>query len=340
MIKSIVRRSLARQEAAPTPEPRAAVAMPNSKVQKGDFYNTIIRMKGKAKVCIVRRVGGIGDVLMCTPTLRQLKQDFPETELTFAIDMHSTQGNVYYELVKNASFIDRIIDARFVQHSDYNAVVDISSVCIRYEHSGLPVLNRIDIFARACGIPRLDQKRSWYAIEEKERAWAQTFIKSFRSEGKKIVVLHTASMEGKRCWPPEKYIQLLEQGLADKLPIHYLIIDFNKTSSRWSDFTNCTDISFTTVRQMGALIGVADLFIGPDSGPMHLAGAVGTNSIIVFGSIPPTARINYYPTHEAVRLDSLSCIGCWYAPCPYNVKCMRDLDSRIVFQKMRNRLNV
>ncbi len=340
MIKSIVRRSLVKK--GPTSlEIRGATGVaPNSKNVASHFYTILLSKSGKGKACVIRRLGGIGDVLMCTPALRQIKTDFPDIELTFAIDMHSTTGNVYYELVRNAPFIDKIVDARYVKQADYDAVVDISSVCIRYEHSGLPVLNRVDIFARACGIPNLVHKRCWYSIEESETKWAKKIFEPFRREGKKIVVLHTASMEGKRCWPAEKYIELVEQGLNDKLPVQFIILDFNNVFDKWEQYSNCYNASRTSVRQMAALIGAADFFIGPDSGPMHLAGAIGVASIVTFGSIPPEARINFYPTHESARLDTLACIGCWYKPCPYNTRCMKELDSKIVYNKMRRRLNV
>ena len=337
MIKSVVRHSLIKKGVG-TLEVRGAVGVPSTNGNaSGSFYAQILNKRGKGKACVIRRLGGIGDVLMCTPMLRQIKADFPELELTFAIDSHSTSGNVYYELVKNAPYLDYIVDARYVELAAYDAVVDISSVCIRYEHSGLPVLNRIDIFARAAGIPRLVQKRSWYKVEEAERTWAKAFINKTCGQTK-IVFLHTASMEGKRCWPVKKYIQIVEEALKDGLDCKFLIMDFNKTFNDWAQYSNCVDVSFTSLRQMAALIEASDLFIGPDSGPMHLAGALETRSIVAFGSIDPAARINYYPTHEAIRMDSLSWIGCWYKPCPYNVRCMAELDFKLAYVKIKKRL--
>lgn len=340
MLKSIVRKSLVKKGPAAL-EIRGAETVPNSPyLRAGNFYNVLLAKKGKGKACVIRRLGGIGDVLMCTPALRQLKADFPELELTFAIDMHSTSGNIYYELMKNAPFVNHLIDARFVKDQDYDAVVDISSVCIKHEHSGLPLLNRIDIFARACGIPNLVNKKSWYSVTNAEFTWAQKILEPLRKDGKKIVVLHTASMEGKRCWPREKYFQLVEQGLQDNLSVCFVLLDFNHVFDKWEQYSNCYNASNTTLRQMAALIAASDFFIGPDSGPMHLAGAIGIPSVITFGSIPPEARINYYPTHEGVRVDTLACIGCWYRPCPYDTKCMKELDYKIVYNKMRKRINV
>jgi ADP-heptose:LPS heptosyltransferase len=45
-----------------------------------------------------------------------------------------------------------------------------------------------------------------------------------------------------------------------------------------------------TFRQMGALVAHSKLLIGGDSGPMHVAGAVGVPYLALFGSTPADAR--------------------------------------------------
>lgn len=302
----------------------------------GSMYETILAHGGRARVCVVRKVGGIGDVLMITPALRQLKKDFKNLHLTFAIDMHSTGNNVYYELMKNCPFVDELIDARYVQHGKYDAVADISAVCLRFERAELPPINRVDLFGRALGLRRVSDRRSWYKVEDVEQHWAELKYASYRDAGKKIIVLHTASMEEKRCWPIEKYLQLVNKAVDEDLPVQFAVLDFNRKYQDWNKHSNVMNISNTDVRQMAALIEQADLFIGPDSGPMHIAGAVGTRSLVMFGSIPPQARINYYPSHEAVTLSGLNCLGCWYKPCPIKTKCMTDLDAILVYRKMRS----
>ena len=309
-------------------------------IKSDTLYQIALAKKGKAKVCIIRKVGGIGDVLMVTPSLRQLREDFEDLDLTFAIDMHTTGNNVYYELMKNCPFVTKLIDARYVNHGEYDAVIDVSAVCLRYEREDLPAINRIDLFARAIGIRFIQDKCSWYLVEESERQWAQQVSKRHRQSGKRLVALHTASMEGKRCWPIEKYIQIVERAEQENLPVQFIILDFNNKYNNWNKHTNCSNWSHTNVRQMTALIAEADLFIGPDSGPMHLAGAVGTKSIVTFGSVPPNARINYYPTHQAVVLSGLSCLGCWYKQCPYDIKCMKDLNADLVYQKIKFQLEL
>lgn len=337
MRKSTQRRVLHAKSA--TKSPQARKISPGSG-SPGVLYNQILTAGGKGNFCVIRSVGGIGDVVMALPLLKQLKTEFPLIRLTFAIDMHTTGNNVYYELCKNLPYIDHLVDARFVQRGNYDGLIDISSVCIRYEHSGLPTLNRIDIFARAAGVNRMYSKLPEYIVEPGERTWAEAQTAPLRAQGKKVVVLHTASMEGKRCWPIEKCVEIVQQAAKQNPNVHFLILDFNRKYSDWHKLPNTTNFSSTTLREMTALISVADLFIGPDSGPMHLAGAVKKDAIVLFGSIPPEARINYYPSHEAVRLDGLACLGCWYKPCPFNEKCMRDLPSSRVYDRMRSRLGI
>jgi heptosyltransferase-1 len=62
----------------------------------------------------------------------------------------------------------------------------------------------------------------------------------------------------------------------------------------------------TTLRELAELIRRATLFVGSDTGPLHLAAAVGTNCVGLFG--PVSARRNgpYGNTHIAVQRMHLS----------------------------------
>lgn len=334
MRRSVSRKVLLRKQA---PKRITRASVPSKGARSSSFYQEIASRGGSGRYCVVRRVGGIGDVLMITPALRQLKRDFPNMVLVFALDLHSTGNNVYHELVKNAPFVDEIVDARYVDKSKYAAVIDVSSVCLRYEREDLPAVNRIDLFARAIGVRGMANRCSWYQVEPDEAEWAARQAAPHRAAGKKIVVLHTASMEEKRCWPVGKYLDLIKKAEVDELPVQFWILDFNRKYDSWRQRYNCDNWSGTNLRQMAALIAEADVFIGPDSGPMHLAGAVETSSIVLFGSIPPEARINHYPTHEAVTMPGLSCLGCWYKRCPYDIKCMKQLEVAIVYRKLKEK---
>ena len=291
-------------------------------------------------VCIVRSVGGIGDVLMITPAIRQIKERYPLCKVTLALDRHRTRGDIYYELLKNAPFIDDIIDARLVKRKDYNKVVDISSVCMPYERRDLPSRNRIDIFSNSLGFVTLDNPLPFFQLTDDELEFADIFFKEAVQPIGPVIALHTASNDKKRSWDPKQQLAFIRKLKATILGVKFLVFDFNRflfTKGVPEDMKDYVfDCSTVSVRDMAALINKATLFVGPDSGPMHLAGALRKPAVVVFGAIPPEARINHYESHTAVRMDELGCIGCWYKPCPYNLKCMKFLEAdRVLAEVLR-----
>lgn len=82
----------------------------------------------------------------------------------------------------------------------------------------------------------------------------------------------------------------------------------------------------TTLDELAAVIASADLFIGNDSGPMHLAAAFDTPSISLFG---PTIASKWAPRgaqHRFIQKD-YPCTGCWSwhssAKCIHDGACMK-----------------
>jgi len=288
-----------------------------------------LKKKLNARVCLIRSVGGIGDILMMTPSFRELKERFPDIHLTVAVDRHRTSGDIYYELLKNAPFIDELIDARYVEHNTYDHTMDMSAVCIAYERRGLPARNRIDIFGEHLGLTSIKDKRPFYKIEPEEAELAQEFVAELRGDSRYVIAISIGSMEGRRCWPQEDndkwpgFVEYIRRRVPDT---KFIVNDFSGKCRDLAKLSYVHYLSSTTVRELAALINECDYFVGPDSGPMHIAGALAVPSSVIFGSIPPEARINHYPDHSAIILSGLPCLGCWYAHCPYRIKCMRDLE--------------
>lgn len=296
---------------------------------------SLLKQKPNARLLIIRSLGGIGDILMTTPGVRQLKESYPGCHITYATERENNQDE-YYELLKNAPFIDSIANARLINRGKFDGYVDISSVCLKYEHSDLPLINRIDIFARAIGHTKLKNPVPFYRVEELERLRASQLTSGL---GEKIVFYHTASFDSKRTWPVHNQLEFLRSMQRDMPHVKILLSDFNNLIPLKQQFGNCIDISGSTLREKAALIERADMFIGPDSGLMHVAGALNKVGLALFGSIPPAARINHYKNINAVVAEpKLSCQFCIYKSCNINYKCMQDITSRQVMRRIRELL--
>jgi len=89
----------------------------------------------------------------------------------------------------------------------------------------------------------------------------------------------------------------------------------------------------TTPRETAAVLERAQLFIGHDSGPMHLAAAVGTRCVAVF-SARHRPRIWFpYGDNHRVIYHHVPCEGCGLERCVRFKKiCIRSVDSNEVYE--------
>ena len=174
---------------------------------KKNLYNLNLK-----SVCIDRPVGGIGDILMASVAMREFKRCNPSVKLTVALDRHTTYDDTYYKLLINAPFIDKFEDSRYVVRENYCRYFNIRSVCIEHEHSGRPTMNRIDIFAKACKIRKIQDRIPFYKETDEEEIKADKIFKKYKNNLKFFI--HSASNEGKRSYHwqnVKKLINLLKR---------------------------------------------------------------------------------------------------------------------------------
>ena len=94
----------------------------------------------------------------------------------------------------------------------------------------------------------------------------------------------------------------------------------------------------TTLPQLAALLKKCSVVISNDSGPMHLAAAVGTPVLGIFGPTSPTLQGPYGPGHVTVRKEGLVCLGCNLTSCPIGHPCMVELPVASVLEAVHNLL--
>jgi heptosyltransferase I len=92
----------------------------------------------------------------------------------------------------------------------------------------------------------------------------------------------------------------------------------------------------TTLRDLAFLYSEAALVITTDSGPMHLAAAVGTPVIALFGPTDPARTGPYGPGHRIVR-SGLNCIPCFRKQCETR-SCMKEITVEEVFTAAKEML--
>lgn len=150
-----------------------------------------------------------------------------------------------------------------------------------------------------------------------------------------------------REWEASKW-----QKLINKIHSEYdaVIIQFGiNTGDGSSEYDNLRGVKSLAGRLNGAdlvaLIASCDLVISIDSGPVHVAGSVGTPVIGLFGPVDPASRLP--PDSAALGLFSdVPCLFChnrapiihWRDGCPYDIACMKKLDEETVFEAVKSML--
>jgi len=93
-------------------------------------------------------------------------------------------------------------------------------------------------------------------------------------------------------------------------------------------------------RQLAAVLKECHLFVGNDAGPMHLAVAVGTPTLGLFGPGQPHIWFPYDPTggHRAI-FEDIECRPCHKNDCPLGtLDCMKRITSQRVLEAIEERL--
>ncbi len=86
----------------------------------------------------------------------------------------------------------------------------------------------------------------------------------------------------------------------------------------------------TTLKQLGALLELCDLMVSADTGPMHIAAAVGTPIVALFGPTDP-ACTGPVSTKARVVMRDLPCRPCFQQPTCERFECLTELDAAAVY---------
>jgi len=203
-----------------------------------------------------------------------------------------------------------------------------------YAYPHLPA-HRIDQYLLtldALGLPSAVPKSMHMGFTAPDRDAAQEFLqRSGCEDGDEVVVLAPLTTWPSKCWPAERYAQLGDR-LAQREGCKIVLIGAGRereavaaiaAQMTTEPIIACGDLSF---RQMAALLAQAHLVVSGDTGPMHVAAAVGTPFVALFG---PTSAAWYGPQDaRGVFLSHLvPCGPCDQKFCPNTgddyLRCLR-----------------
>ena len=147
-----------------------------------------------------------------------------------------------------------------------------------------------------------------------------------RRDAVRIAVGAGASYGSAKCWPPSRFAELANQlqaqwdadvilfGAPGETDVSLAIASEMKRAP--IDLTGKT-----AVADLPALLSQCHVFIGNDSGAMHVAAAVGLPAVAIFGPTDPFGTAPVTPHCTIVR-ERPYCSPCFLRRCPIDHRCM------------------
>lgn len=341
--------------------------------------------KEKIKNIIVLMIGGIGDILAATPTIRRLKQEFPSAVVSLIIREEFADlltGNpdidtlIFY--AKNLKFFKKIRAQKYDLFLDLHAPTfnticsnrriylrnSMICLCVRARYKvgfGLygynfflthpvPVntkdelrSNIVDLTARALlpfGITGIiDKKKKVFPVPVDESS-LKVKLEHSNINGKLFIVMHPFGNQSANYWPIESFSALVRE--LKRLTSDEVILIGSagqremcaQISASGSTHNFCGVLS---IRETISLINSCRLFIGSDSGPMHIADALGKKSVCLFGAHGVKGVWEPVSENALVIRKDVSCAECLKKDCPDNI-CLKQISPQEVAQAVRKTL--
>jgi heptosyltransferase II len=173
---------------------------------------------------------------------------------------------------------------------------------------------------------------------------AQTLAEAgARPEARRIAVGAGASYGSAKCWPPDRFAQALNEFLARSDAD--VILFGTRTESSVSEVIakhlrqSAIDLTGKTqIADLPALLSQCHLFLGNDSGAMHVAAAVGLPVVAIFGPTDPDGTSPVTPRATIVQHKPY-CSPCFLRRCPTDHRCMLSITPPMVETALRARFS-
>jgi lipopolysaccharide heptosyltransferase II len=342
------------------------------------------------KILLIR-LREIGDVVFTTPTIRALRQRFPEARIDYLVEPAAAPvvaGNPHLsEIIISprrpgaGQLAADIALARQLHRSSYDLTIDFhggpraswlawatgSSRRIGYDIPGRGWRYTTRVARPRALRPRHSVRNQWDLIEplgiappdpaadplemiespEAAAAIARRLAEARIDADHPIIVVHVSAGNPFRRWPPEAFTNLLVRlasvdgrrriiltaGPSDR-EVAARILDAAEQRLAPEHRDAIVRFGEIDLDELRSLVGRAALYIGGDSGPLHIAATTTTPIVAIFGpTLPERSEPWRNPAlvTELVDIGPLRCRPCEQRRCtPGDFRCLTTLPAERV----------
>lgn len=326
------------------------------------------------KHILIESGGGVGDLIMFTPALRRLKEKYPRCILTFltidkTVDVINRIPYIDNVIcIKRGRFMGRYrvlpdmmkqdymiftewqpqllccawllrLPNRFsiprpghpltkTLHKHITNIVSASTDFAARTNAGL-IGKTLDITLDGdmtrcdVSLPNQQEKREVDAILQTIGIHAD----------KRFIALSPFTSADGRDWSLEEAQKLvLEIEKKYRLPV---VVIGNKRQAEASTISQYSLVGKTSIMQLIEVIRRATCLVSPDSGPIHIAGALDVPCVALFSKDLPSRwapKNHCYPIY--LQYECSPCNSEMFTHCPKNLGCIRNITAEMVMSKL------
>ena len=189
---------------------------------------------------------------------------------------------------------------------------------------------------KSLGVPASEQQPKLWLTEEDEASADQLLDRLGIRRERALIILQPGARYWFKAWPAERFAELADR-LASEYDCQVLIggsKDEEALAQRIHEAATSRPVSIagrTTLKQFASIAKRAALFVGNDSGAMHIAAAMGTPMVALFG---PSNPDEWGPRGDRVQVlyKGLDCRACFHPTCNRGEQnCMKQLSVVAVY---------
>ncbi len=303
---------------------------------------------------LVIKLRYIGDVVLTTPVLQGLRQQYPDVNLVCLVNPGTQEvltHNPYIDeilVVPRESLREQIQLCYELRARQFDCVIDLTdgdrsafltwisgasvrigfdeekrwrgllySDCVEPENARVHMVEHHAQALKLLGINVLNHEPKVYVPDTYE-SWAEAKLSELGLARQPWVMIHPTARYWFKTWPAERFAmlsdRLAEKGIAVVLAGH---AQDEIVAEKIQELANKSFISIvgqTSVLELAALMKHAKLFIGNDTGLMHIAAAVECPVVGLFG---PTDPLVWGPRSKRSQViyKELDCRACFHPGC-------------------------
>ncbi|MFQ5905102.1 MAG: glycosyltransferase family 9 protein [bacterium] len=330
------------------------------------------------KIGIIR-LSSLGDVVLATAVLKPLREAYPGSEIVFVVRSEYVEvfmNNSYLSRVvewkKGSSFkalltavreerFDVLIDLHSNVRSHWITAVSGAGRIIRYKKSHvsrrLSLLRKskprkrhvVDRYLDVIGFLGVKNPAGAPAMYPgmDDMLWAETFLKKRGYSGGLLIGIAPGARRMTKMWPAEKYWSVAKSLISSKGASVVMVgdggdvetaVEVLQKSPAVMDAVGATDLV-----KLAALLSRCDVVISNDSAPTHIAVAVGTPVVTIFGPTIEEFGFAPYGENNLTVSTELYCRPCSLHgtdTCPEgHFRCMKEIRWEEVYQGVEKLLN-